>query len=102
MFLRTFLFVALVTGLTGCGTIPEFAGTRAEAARNAPYPDLIPLTTLINTAQSNASRITPASIVTTNSRIARLRAKANALRGPVVDQATRSQMRNAGARAALR
>jgi hypothetical protein len=57
---------------------------------------------LINTAQSDASRITPASISTTNIRIARLRTNANALRGPVVDQATHSEMRNASARAALR
>ena len=102
MFLRTFLFGALVMSLTGCGTIPEFTGSRTEAARNMPYPDLVPLATLINTAQSDASRITPASISTTNNRIARLRTNANALRGPVVDQATHSEMQNASARAALR
>ena len=102
MFLRTFLFGALVTSLTGCGTIPEFTDTHAEAARNMPYPDLVPLATLKNTARLDASQITPASISTTNSRIARLRTNANALRGPVVDQATHSEMQNASARAALR
>ena len=98
---RSILF-ATILGLSGCDDIPDIGSAQADAARNAPYPDLVPLDALLASAPSTAPRITPASITATNDRIAQLRARAARLRGPVVDPATRSQMRAASARAALR
>lgn len=95
------LMISLM-GLIACGDIPQVGGAQAEAARNAPYPDLVRLDTLLTAQQNTPTRITPASIATSNDRIAQLRARAARLRGPVIDPATRSQMRAASARAALR
>jgi hypothetical protein len=102
MLFRQSIVMFAFLGLLNCGTIPELGSTQAAAARAAPYPDLVPLDTLINAAETIQPQITPASIITTNSRISQLRARAAGLRGPVVDRATRMQMRAAIARAALR
>lgn len=99
---RNAVLMLSLIGLIACGDIPNVGGAQAEAARNAPYPDLVRLDTLLNAHRNTPTRITPASTVTTNDRIAQLRARAARLRGPVVDAATRSQMRAASARAALR
>jgi len=102
MLFRQTIILTAFAGLVGCGTIPEIGGTQAIAAREAPYPDLISLNTLINADTSAAPQITDASIATTNDRIARLQANAAALRRPVVDRATRARMQGAISRAALR
>jgi hypothetical protein len=102
MLIRPALLLATVVGLTGCANIPDVGGADAAAARNAPYPTLIPLDDVLSAAQRTPAQITPATIATTNDRIARLRARAASLRGPVVDAGTRSRMRAASARAALR
>ena len=102
MQIRPTLMLATLIGLVGCGTIPQVGGADAEAARNAPYPNLVPLDGLLNSTQTTTPQITSASIETTNNRIAGLRARAASLSGPVVDAGTRSRMRAASARAALR
>lgn len=99
--MRPALLLATVVGLVGCAKIPDVGGADATAARNAPYPTLVPLSDVLNTVQNTPSQITPATVATTNDRIARLRARAASLRGPVVDAGTRSRMRAANARAAL-
>ena len=93
---------AMIAACAGCADIPQVGGTDAAAARNAPYPDLAPLESILNAVENTPKRITPASIDQTQNRAARLRARAAALRGPVVDAATRARMRAASARAALR
>jgi hypothetical protein len=100
--LRHLFMLTAFAGLVNCGSIPQVGGTAADAARAADYPELVALDSLINAAETTAPRITPASVDTTNDRIATRRNRANALRGPVVDPATRSRMRAAIARAALR
>lgn len=102
MLTRNAALMISLLGLIACGDIPDVGGAQAEAARNAPYPDLVRLDTLLNAQQNTPTPITAASIATTNDRIAQLRARAARLRGPVIDPATRSQMRAASARAALR
>ena len=102
MHLRPAFFVFVFAGLLGCGQIPDVGNARAEAARDAPYPDLVPLAQLIDAVENTTPRITPASITSTNAKIANLRARAANLRGPVVSSATRARMRAAIARAALR
>ncbi|MBB5723281.1 hypothetical protein FHS72_002921 [Loktanella ponticola] len=101
LFRQTFI-LTVFAGLVGCATIPEIGGEQAIAARAAPYPDLIALETLVNTDLSEQPRITTASIIGTENRVNRLRANAAALRGPVVDGATRARMQGAISRAALR
>lgn len=99
MSLRLLPVLALV--VSGCADAPDLGLAQpTQVARD--YPALIPLDTLLAQAPTNQSQITPASISTTNDRIANLRARANRLRGPVVDAATKSRMRAAVARAALR
>lgn len=100
--LRQLFMLTTIIGLVNCGATPNIGGSTADAARAADYPELVSLDLLINTAESTPSRITPASVASTNSRITNLRNRANALRGPVVDRATRARMRAAIARAALR
>jgi hypothetical protein len=97
------LLCLLICALPACSSFPELDGTITEADRNAPFPRLVPLTPLI--AQADAAtqtQITPASIASLEDRIANLQSRANRLRGPVVDAATRANMRRAAARAALR
>lgn len=101
LFRQTFI-LTVFAGLVGCTTIPEIGGEQAIAARAAPYPDLIALETLINTDLSEQPRITATSITETENRVNRLRANAAAMRGPVVDRATRARMQGAISRAALR
>lgn len=102
MLLRNIIIAAAVTFGASCATIPQLGGDDAVAARAAPYPDLVPLDSLLNAAQSNSSQITPATVNATNTRISALQNRAENLRRPVIDTATRNAMRAANARAALR
>lgn len=99
---RRTLFTVTLLGLAACGDIPQITSAQVDAARAAPYPDLVPLDTLLQNAQTRVPQITSASITSMNSRIASLRARAAGLRRPVIDPATRAEMRAAQARAALR
>ena len=89
------LFLSLML-LAGCADAPSLDGRIS-----APYPQLQPLAPLLAQA-ALPGRITPASTVQMDGSTAGLRARAAALRGPVVDAATRARMQRAIARAALR
>lgn len=99
---RLFLLLITCLGGIGCADIPQVGVAQASAAREAPYPSLVNLDALLAGATAMPARITPATTAAMNDRVAALRARAARLRGPVVDPATRSQMRAASARAALR
>jgi hypothetical protein len=94
------LFLSLML-LAGCADAPSLDGRISAAAAAAPYPQLQPLAPLLAQA-ALPGRITPASTVQMDGNTAGLRARAAALRGPVVDAATRARMQRAIARAALR
>ena len=78
--------------LAGCADIPELPGTMI--AGDAPYPALIPIDGLLAAAGSAAAmRAAAAGSAGVMGRVAGLSARANALRGPVIDGATQARMR---------
>ncbi|PVA10246.1 hypothetical protein DC366_08330 [Pelagivirga sediminicola] len=86
------LTAALCAGamLPGCTQFPELDATIPDAARRAPYPDLVPLEGF-RTRLDN-SRIPQGSAESVEDRAARLRARADRLSGSVIDSATRARM----------
>lgn len=81
--------VALAFCLIGaCAPFPQIAGVDASQAANAPYPDLVPVETILARAPEQA---TP-DLGNMNARLSALRARAVGLRGPVIDGATRARM----------
>ena len=93
--------LVLCLTLAGCADAPSLDGRISAAAAAAPYPTLQPLAPLLARA-AQPGRIDAASTRRMDGDVAGLRARAAALRGPVVDAATRARMRAAVARAALR
>ena len=82
--------------LAGCSDFPELDNAVSPTARKAGYPVLLPIDQLIAGAQE--VQITEETILTLQSRIARLNARASSLRGSVIDASTRARMRAAMAR----
>ncbi|WP_138935237.1 hypothetical protein [Roseovarius arcticus] len=82
--------LGLVGALSSCTQFPELDASVTNAARAAPYPDLVPLGGL--QARLNTSNIAPDTVSTIEARIARLEARADRLRGSVIDDATRARM----------
>lgn len=87
--------------LIGCAIAPDLPGTDDTAARAAAAPDLVPLAAILAQADALSARPDPAQDVAT--RVAGLRARADRLRGNVIDRATRQRLAAARTRlAALR
>ncbi|MEL6641345.1 MAG: hypothetical protein AAFP98_08540 [Pseudomonadota bacterium] len=85
-----------------CTQGPDLPGTLTDADRNAPFPNLVPLSQ-VQALAGQASTISPESVAQFDSRIANLRARAGQLtRRPIIEQGTRRRMQAAIARAALR
>jgi len=101
MHLRHIIGIMGFAALCACAQAPQVNTAFGTVDRDAPFPNLVPLAELTSGPTSPA-RITPATAQNLNSRISALRARAARLNGPVVDSATRAQMRGAIARAALR
>jgi len=83
----------LLVCLAGCADIPELPGTMV--AGDAPYPALIPIDGLLAMAAASGGAVQVAAVATSNviGRVNGLTMRANALRRPVVDAATRARMR---------
>lgn len=82
--------LGLAAALSGCTQFPELDASVSDAARTAPYPDLVPLGGL--QARLTTTNIAPDTVSTIEARIARLEARADSLRGNVIDDATRARM----------
>lgn len=81
----------LLVAVSACAQFPELDGTVAPSVANASPPDLIPLTALF--AQANtSSQIVQTAQSDIAPRLSGLRARADRLRRPVIDPATRSRM----------
>lgn len=79
--------------LTGCANVPEIGERVAPDLRDAPFPKLLPIDGLL--AQTPAPQEEAAEITAgLDARVARLRARADALRGAVIDPATRQRMQD--------
>lgn len=89
--------LALTLFLTACTAFPELDGKASETAKAAPFPKLQPMDQLL-AAGAEPPRLTDADVNALLARVQRLKARANRLRGPVVDRATRIRMQGALAR----
>lgn len=81
--------LCLILVLTACARPPALDGTATDADRRAPYPRLLPLSeVLAGVPETEAAAAAP----DLGARIAALNARADALRGPVVPNGTRTRM----------
>ena len=80
----------LLIALAACADFPEVDALESAAARNAPFPALLPTAAFEG---GPAPRLSPATGAALEGRIAALRARAAALRGPVLTAADRARLR---------
>jgi|TARA_B110000503_G_C6969737_1_gene338686 hypothetical protein len=86
--------IAILCLSTACTQFPQLDVALDQAALEAPYPSVLALASLLEQVdQSGGTAQTGlAAVARFDGRLARLRAQASALRGPVVDRATRNRM----------
>ncbi|WP_116599959.1 hypothetical protein [Primorskyibacter marinus] len=85
------LILALtLASFAGCTSFPELEAAQTPGIQSAAYPRLLPLDTLLT--EEGDPRATPEAMGDLAARVARLRARADRLRGPVIDSGTRSRM----------
>ena len=90
--MRLIAFI-LPLALMACTQFPELDGVVSDAGKNAKYPKLRPINTLLaQTASTGPSA--EETISTIDARIAALQNRAAALQGAVVDQDTQNRMQN--------
>lgn len=92
-----FVLPAVVAlALTGCAAPPNVGRPMSDAVKRADYPRILPLDAVL----AQRPDVAPAEEIAAPlaSRASALRARAARLRGPIVDQSTRSRMRDALAR----
>ena len=95
MRLRPAPAVALIAALSaaalsGCSQFPELEEVEDSAARNAPYPDLVPIESIKATVPD--AQTTPETAPDLETRVDSLKARAGRLKGAVVDGATQERM----------
>ncbi|QQA43676.1 hypothetical protein [Pelagovum pacificum] len=97
-------FVLLSLLLAGCASIPALDGRVSDEVAALPYPDLVPLGPVVaeGRALGQGGATGEALSTAVDSRAAALRARAAALRPPVVDDATRDRMARGVDTSALR
>lgn len=94
---RIFPFVlAASVSATACARFPELDARTADIDPQTPYPALVPLDPLLSGAGDD--QITEDTEASIEARVAGLRARANAMRGDVIDDETRSRMSEGVAR----
>ncbi len=81
----------ILVGLaSACAQFPELDGEISQNAAEKPYPKLLPVETLhMSTPEP---RITPETGADIQTRVDALQRRADAIRGPVIDPATRQRM----------
>jgi len=95
MGVRFTVSLAVFIALAGCADFPALDASVSDRARQADYPKILPLEAFFRqTARPSASFLT--GPLPTRAR--NLRARAQALRGPVIDPASRARMQAALAR----
>ena len=88
---RLLCSLTLIFGLASCATFPELDSPSSAAAKNADFPALVPLDPLL--AEIGRTGVDPQDTVRTlEGRLARLSARAERLRGPVIDRASRARL----------
>lgn len=90
--LRLAPWLLILAGVAGCAQFPELDSALTDRARQAPYPELLPVETL--KARVDAPRISETAAEDMAARVAGLKARAAALRRTVIDGATRARMQD--------
>ncbi|MDA5094736.1 hypothetical protein O2N63_11640 [Aliiroseovarius sp. KMU-50] len=90
------LAIASMIGIAACSSPPNVGTDLSEAAKRADYPTIQPLDALL--ASQPAAIDIPSLTGSLEGRARALRARANALRTPIVDSDTRARMLAALAR----
>ncbi|MEY1554811.1 hypothetical protein AB3Y40_04170 [Yoonia sp. R2331] len=96
--MKQFLWM-IVTIVPACTPFPALDSRISADAARADYPALVPLGPVLDAAATAGTAPQDAGL---DARIAALNARAAALRGAVVDPATRAQMQSGVTRAPLR
>ncbi|MEP4197693.1 MAG: hypothetical protein ABJL99_18875 [Aliishimia sp.] len=91
--IRVTLIMSALFLSVACTQFPELDATVPKSAKTDKYPRLAPIDDLLAQAKSTPERSEQTQTTLTN-RAAALRARANRLRGPIIDTATRTRMRN--------
>lgn len=76
--------------ITGCAQFPQLDATVTDAARSAPYPDLVPLDSL--RSRMDFPAVDADTLPTIEERVADLKSRKEDLQGDVIDSATRQRM----------
>lgn len=91
--MRPVLFIVCI--LAACSSFPELDSRTTGAAKNAPYPSLLPREALVTGLSSNPTRL----MGTIEARAAALRRRAAYLRArQIIDRATRARLQAAVAK----
>ncbi len=85
-----FTFVAL---LGACSDFPQLDDAVSPAAKNAPYPSLVPIDQALTNAQD--VQITADSVSTLQARLNGLKTRATRAKRPVIDTETRKRLQDA-------
>ncbi len=80
-----------LTIIIACTQFPQLDDAVSTDARDAPYPDLVPVENIQN--QVPETQVEPTTVEEVEARAARLKERAQQLRGPVVDDATHRRMK---------
>ncbi len=92
---RALALAAGLAALAACGTLPDL-GAREDPPGARDYPAILPLGPLL--AQAEGGVIAPDLTASLEARGAALRARAAALKRPVIERATRARLTAALAR----
>jgi hypothetical protein len=84
---------AIFLSVAACADFPDLDNTVSAGARAADFPTLAPIDSLIG--NQPPPRLTETDVEALSDRIARLRARASALRRPVIDRITRARLQRA-------
>ncbi len=87
------ILLLVILPISGCTDFHELDGQISAQARAADFPSLLPLDQILSGAQD--VQITPETTAGLSARLARLRARAARLRGPVLSRSDRQQLRAA-------
>ncbi len=88
--MRRAVIIAVFATLVGCSDFPELDAVVSDRARNAAYPEILPLSALVASVPPVQTGLGVGNLT---SRLQNLRARAAIARSrPVVDAATRARM----------
>lgn len=83
--------LALAGAVSGCSQFPELDASVSDTVRAQPFPGLVPLDGL--QARLDSTQITPETGPALEARVAQLKARADRLRGEVIDAPTRDRIK---------